>query len=131
MTKALVNNYTTPLHRKDEIYINRDMRPTPKRDQHDFTFDRNFNKKSESKNFNIPRKRNRYQSSEGISSGEDQNDTHYPAKKFQKDSSGNPHETSTGMSSTYLCLNGGEIMIQGNGIETTAPCEIEKITMNK
>lgn len=51
--------------------------------------------------------------------------------KIFKDSSGVVRDASTVVSSSYLCLNGGEVLIKGNGIEMTAPCDIRSITMDK
>ncbi|CAI2360358.1 unnamed protein product [Moneuplotes crassus] len=102
----------------------------PNKEQDEFTFLNDKPYKNHHKSL-VDRKRT---SQELIKSSNKPSDKHgsgslsKPVKYF-KDSSGNHHDASTGISSSYLCLNGGEILIKGNGIKTTAPCDIQSIRM--
>jgi len=67
-------------------------------------------------------------SSYNVSSEEQKNSMHLSGgSKMQVNSSNIDSSSSTKMSTNYICLNNGRIVIKGNEIETTVPWDIETI----
>lgn len=94
----------------------------------------NHNEGNQNKLFKITKMNNKKESSQesfyNISSEEQkQMEMNYPFmnKNMRSSKEASDGDSNMSTSPSYICLNGGKIIIKGNEIETTVPCDIETI----